>query len=57
MTLQEICWELNLSEKTLTQKFQRTKENFLKRGIVIEKHGKGKEADYTITKIDKENKE
>jgi hypothetical protein len=56
MTLQEICWELNLSEKTLSQKFWRTKENFLKRGIVIEKHGKGKKADYTITRIDK-NKE
>lgn len=53
MTLQEICWELNLSERTLSQKFQRTKENFLKRGIVIEKHGKGEKADYTITRINK----
>lgn len=48
MTLQEVCWELNLSETTISQKFQRTKENLLKRGIVLEKHGRGNEADYVI---------
>ena len=55
LTIQELCWELNLSENTVRQKFPRTKENFLKKGILIEKHGKGDAADYIITKIDLEN--
>lgn len=52
MTLQEVCWELNLSETTIKQKFNRTKENLLKRGIVLERHGRGDNTDYTITQID-----
>lgn len=56
MTLQEVCWELNLSESTITQKFERTKKNLLKnKGLILEKHGRGANADYTISKNELKN--
>lgn len=54
MTLKELCWELNISESTMKNSFPRTKKSFEKRGIIIEKHGRGENADYIIRKVDLE---
>jgi transcriptional antiterminator len=53
MTLKELAQELNLSEVTLATSFPRTQKAFLKRGILIKKHGRGENASYTIEKIEK----
>ena len=53
MTLKEVAYQLNRSEKTLTHSFKRTQENLLKQGIELTKEGYGKSANYTIRYIKK----
>ena len=48
MTLQEVCKILGKSETTLITSFKRTQKNLAKKGIVLIKIGKGKNAEYTI---------
>lgn len=48
MTLQEVAKKLGKSEITLTTSFKRTKENLAKKGIILEKIGQGKDAQYNI---------
>ncbi len=56
MTLSEICKILGKSETTLITSFNRTKENLEKKGIILIKIGKGKNAQYEIQyKEDKNN--
>lgn len=56
MTITELCKLLGKSETTLLHNFTRTKENLAKKGIIIEKNGTGKTADYTLSYIDTEEK-
>ena len=48
MTLQEAAKKLGKSENTLITNFNRTKNNLAKKGIILEKIGQGKEANYNI---------
>ena len=48
MTLQEVCKILGRSENTLITSFNRTKANLEKKGIILIKEGKGKNAQYYI---------
>lgn len=48
MTLQEVAKRLNLSERTLITSFNRTKINLEKKGILLIKTGRGKDATYEI---------
>ena len=48
MTLKEVCKILGKSESTIVNSFYRTKENLAKKGIILEKEGYGKKANYTI---------
>lgn len=48
MTLQEVCKILGKSETTLIGAFHRTQENLKKKGIILNKEGQGKNANYTI---------
>lgn len=52
MTITELCKLLGKSETTLLHNFTRTKENLAKKGIIIEKNGVGKTADYTLSYAD-----
>lgn len=55
MTLKEVCKILGKSENTLITSFNRTKINLEKKGIILIKEGKGKNAQYFIKyKEDKE---
>ena len=54
MTLEELAKELNLSISTLVNAFPRTQKAFIKRGILIKKHGRGEDATYSIERIKKE---
>ena len=56
MTLTLLCRILGKSEATLLHNFTRTKENLAKKGIIIEKNGVGRSADYTLSYIDTEEK-
>lgn len=56
MTITELCKLLGKSETTLLHNFTRTKENLAKKGIIIEKNGVGKTADYTLSYVDTEEK-
>lgn len=53
MTLSELAVRLGKSENTLKHQFQRTKKTLEKKGIIINKHGIGEYADYTIEYINK----
>ena len=48
MTLQEICKILGKSESTLINAFYRTQQNLAKKGIILTKTGRGKNANYSI---------
>ena len=48
MTLQEVCKVLGKSENTLINAFIRTQKNLAKKGIIITKEGRGKNAKYNI---------
>lgn len=48
LTLKEICKILGRSESTLINAFHRTQKNLAKKGIILEKEGYGKKANYTI---------
>lgn len=48
MTLQEVCKILGKSETTLIASFNRTKINLEKKGIILNKEGIGKNAQYYI---------
>jgi len=48
MTLSELAETLNLSEVTLIYAFPRTKKTFERRGIIITKKGRGKDAEYFL---------
>lgn len=54
MTLEELAQILGKSEITLISSFKRTQENLKKKGILITKIGRGKNADYQILYIKKE---
>ena len=54
MTLQEVCKVLGKSETTLITSFKRTQENLAKKGILLQKEGVGKKANYTITYVEDE---
>ena len=54
MTLKELSQRTGHAESTLRTKWNRTKENLAKKGIIIEKKGYGQNADYTLYYIDKE---
>lgn len=55
MTLHEVCKILGRSEHTLITSFNRTKINLEKKGIILIKEGRGKNAQYYIEyKEDKE---
>lgn len=57
MTLSELAQMLGKSEITLISSFKRTQENLKKKGILITKIGRGKNADYQILYIKKEKNE
>ena len=57
MTLTLLCRILGKSEATLLHNFNRTKENLAKKGIIIEKNGVGRTADYTLSYINTDEKE
>lgn len=48
MTVEELSLKLGKSESTLLHNFKRTKANLEKKGIIINKIGKGKNAEYTL---------
>lgn len=48
MTLTEVCRILGKSEITLITSFKRTQENLAKKGIILTKQGRGKQAIYNI---------
>jgi AraC-like DNA-binding protein len=48
MTLKEVALTLGKSESTLTHNFRRTQETLKKKGILLMKWGKGKDAEYEI---------
>lgn len=48
MTLQEVCKVLGKSENTLINAFHRTQQNLAKKGIILTKIGRGKNANYSI---------
>ena len=48
LTLDEVCRILGKSKSTLVNSFYRTQENLRKKGIILEKEGYGKKANYTI---------
>lgn len=51
MTIQELAEFLNVSINTLRYSFPRTQKNFLKRGILIKKRGRGESALYSVEYI------
>lgn len=51
MTLQELCRLIGKSENTLKSSFNRTKKNLEKKGIIINKSGRGDNADYSIAYV------
>ena len=48
LTLDEVCRILGKSKSTLINSFYRTQENLKKKGIILQKEGYGKKANYTI---------
>lgn len=48
MTIKELAELLNISINTLRYSFPRTQKNFLKRGVIIKKRGRGESAIYTV---------
>jgi hypothetical protein len=48
MTLKEVAFTLGLKEITLQKQFPRTQETLRKKGILITRWGKGKNAEYEI---------
>ena len=54
MTITELCRLLGKSEATLLHNFTRTKENLAKKGIIIEKNGTGRSADYSLSYAEEE---
>ena len=58
MNYKEIALKLGKAENTILHNWKRTKATLEKKGIIIEKVGCGKTADYTIEyKINKEDAE
>lgn len=53
MTLKELSVRLGKSESTLKANFKRTQANLLKKGILIERSGRGAAATYIITYLEK----
>lgn len=56
MNITELCKRLGKSESTLLKNFTRTQINLAKKGIIIEKEGTGKNADYRLTYLEEDNK-
>lgn len=54
MTLDECAYELRISPKTLLRNFNRTHDNFKKKGVILTKWGRGKKTEYHIEYMDKE---
>ena len=48
MTLKEVALLLGYSEQTLKDQFPKTQERLRKRGILLMKWGRGKDAEYEI---------
>ena len=48
MTLKEVALLLGYSEQTLRDQFPKTQERLRKRGILLMKWGRGKDAEYEI---------
>lgn len=48
MTLKEVALTLGKSESTIARNFARTQANLQKKGILLMKWGKGKNAEYEI---------
>ena len=48
MTVTELAFMLGKNESTLLRNFSRTQKNLEKKGIIITKWGKGKNAEYEI---------
>lgn len=48
MTLKEVALLLGYSEQTLQEQFKRTQEHLKKKGIILMKWGRGKDAEYEI---------
>lgn len=48
MNLKEVCALLGKSEATILNSFPRTQANLKKRGIILMKWGRGKDAEYEV---------
>jgi hypothetical protein len=48
MTLKEVALLLGYSEQTLKDQFPKTQENLKKKGILLMKWGRGKDATYEV---------
>ena len=48
MTLKEVSQLLGKSEKTIYYNFARTQENLRRKGIILSRWGRGKDAEYEI---------
>lgn len=48
MTLKEVCALLGKSEATILNSFPRTQANLKKKGIILMKWGRGKDAEYEV---------
>lgn len=55
MTLEEVAQELSLKPSTIKSHFKRTQETLLKKGILLERDGRGKEARFRISHIYKKD--
>lgn len=53
MTLKEVSVRLGKSESTIKANFKRTQANLLKKGILLERTGRGAAASYSISYIEK----
>ena len=54
MTLQEVSVRLGKSESTIKANFKRTQANLLKKGILLERSGRGPAASYKITYLERD---
>ena len=48
MNLKEVCALLGKSEATILNSFPRTQANLKKKGIILMKWGRGKDAEYEV---------
>lgn len=48
MTAKEVAFQLGIKEYTLINQFSRTQETLKKKGIIITRWGRGKNADFEI---------